>query len=230
MVYRKNEFAIDLDSILPLFGKRFEKILAQEKNRNILEKIMTDFSSSIDPVLIWRRFPIDFFKQTSVVLEGNIEIGGGPVTHVFDGAEEVVLGVCTIGPEPERLSRQALKKGETIYSMLMDLLGSWGADHLKSDFYKHITETLRSEGFRASTVLAPGESDWDVRDQRKIFELVEDEAAAADMQITESGLLKPIKSVSFMFGLGKKPIGHENADSCAFCNMREKCEYRKFRT
>lgn len=230
MVYTNTVFKIDFPSLMPLFGKRFEKILTREKNEHILETAEKDFLKNVKPAVFWQRMRIDYFNEDSVTLENGMSIGGGPVTHVIDAAEELIVGICTIGREPERISREALKSGNSVYGMVMDFLGSWGVDRLKDDFYTHMRSILEeSEGFRCSTLLSPGESDWDIGEQGNIFELVREEAVAGGTQLTESNMLVPMKSLSFLFGIGKNRMGHEHTESCAFCTMREKCVYRKFR-
>ncbi len=223
-------FEVDISSLLPLFGRRFAKLLESERYAHTIEQAVSDFTALVSPVLLWSRYRIESFRERSVILSNGIEIGGGPVVQVIECAEEVIAGICSIGNEVEKRSKEALKNGKSIYSLLLDALGSWGVDSIKEQFYCGIQQDLKqNEGFRTSTLLSPGESEWDISEQGTIYRLLEENPPDFGMTITESNMLVPLKSLSFLFGTGRNKMGSEKESSCAFCTMGKTCRYRALR-
>ena len=230
MVETDFTFEVDISALFPLFGKRFTKLLESERHAQSVEQATSDFTTLVSPVLLWERFRIETFREHSVILSNGIEIGGGPVVQVIECAEEVITGICSIGHKMEEQSKEALKSGKSIYGMLLDALGSWGVDSIKEQFYCRMQHDLKqNESFRTSTLLSPGESEWDITEQGKIFHLLEENPLDFGMNITESNMLVPLKSLSFLFGTGRNKMGSEKESSCAFCTMGKTCRHRALR-
>jgi hypothetical protein len=68
----------------------------------------------------------------------------------------------------------------------------------------------------------PGQEGWSIWQQRVIFErLPTDEIG---VRLTDSCLMIPRKSVSFVIGMG--PQMRPDAVACDFCSKREQCLWR----
>ena len=73
-------------------------------------------------------------------------------------------------------------------------------------------------GMRAS----PGQEGWSIWQQQMLFGLLS--AEEIGVRLTESCLMLPRKSVSFVIGLG--PEMRPDAVTCDFCSKRNRCRWR----
>jgi hypothetical protein len=63
-----------------------------------------------------------------------------------------------------------------------------------------------------------------VDEQAVIFKLLD--AGRIGVSLTPSLVMRPIKSLSLIVGLGSGPLGVEGGSNCDFCTIRERCAYR----
>ena len=229
----KDDFVLHADDgeLAKLLGNNSEQILSSDRNRQEFEQARRDFFTMAKPIVGWNRFPVKEFIHDRVMLENNTLIGGGPVVSVTAGAQELVLAICTVGPEIETRSRDYMKNGNMFMGYVLDSMASWGVDELRRMFCEEIKRHFqKTRGFRSSTMLSPGESDWEVKEQKVIFNLLQEEAEQIGVSLTESSLMIPMKSLSLLLGVGEKPLGVEGGSNCDFCSMRENCRYREMRS
>jgi len=92
---------------------------------------------------------------------------------VVAGAEELFVAVCTAGPALDERIREYRERGRYLQMLLLDELGSWAVDQLRQQLYERVQVELAERGWRTSSPLSPGESDWPMREQRIIFKLLD---------------------------------------------------------
>ena len=80
-------------------------------------------------------------------------------------------------------------------------------------------------GLKTSCRASPGYGDWDVKEQKYLFELVP--AERIGVTLTESSMMVPRKSVSFAVHIAQDPVRLRSEGSCRNCYM-ETCPYRIF--
>jgi hypothetical protein len=75
--------------------------------------------------------------------------------------------------------------------------------------------------------LEPGSTDWDIKEQAKVFSLIDGDALG--IRLSDSMMMYPSKSVTSMFGIGKGKLGIEAGQEikCQYCKRRESCEAGK---
>lgn len=214
---------INQDSFMQEYGHTFARVLRRPGMAEAFDETFREAAGLVEPVVAWDRFPVREMRHEKVILTDGRRIGNGPVTTVMGGAEQVAIGVCTIGPRlPERV-REHKDGGDALRSMLLDQLGTLAVAQLSQLFYQQLREDASCQGWQISTYLSPGESEWSVRDQAVIFDLVD--AAQIGVSLTETMLMKPIKSVSLMAGIGPRPMGVPGATHCDYCTMADRCPY-----
>ena len=144
-------------------------------------------------------------------------------SKVFDGLERVAFCVCTIGPELEREVTRLSAEGELLRAVVLDASGSVAAEEVAEYMDRAIQEMALAEGLKTSCRASPGYGDWDVREQRALFELVP--AGKIGVRLSESGMMIPRKSVSFAIHIDENPARMRSENSCRNCD-REDCPYR----
>ena len=225
----KQDFSISFDEreYIKLHGESFERLLRSPARQAVFEEMLQEIKEIIQPAAVWERFPIKELKHERVVLANGLKLGGGPVVTVIGGAEELVVAVCTIGPEADRriASQQQIK--DLFRALLLDELASWAVDMVRQELCRWLEEDLQRQGLRASAPLSPGESVWSVKDQRIIFNLLD--TGPIGVSLSDSMIMYPLKSLSLILGTGRQPMGVEGASHCDFCSLKDRCNYRHLR-
>ncbi|MCK4762476.1 MAG: hypothetical protein KAW12_09785 [Candidatus Aminicenantes bacterium] len=233
---KKTDFIIkpndeDLLRTMEITGsiKSVERMKKNKKFRVDYEAAKKELVESAAPVLCWNRFPIKEIVGNQVVLKNGAKIGRGPVAKVVAGAQELILGVCTIGMKTERKSEEYMKGAAMMKGFILDALASWAVDSVRAQFYEWIKkEFFKKEGLRTSSMLWPGNS-WPIEEQAEIFKILGNETGEIGVSLTASMMMAPKKSLSFLLGAGKNPLGSEDSLQCEFCPDRPGCKAYKIR-
>ncbi len=135
-----------------------------------------------------------------------------PYTSFLKGASGLWLVAYTLGGEVERRLRRL---------SLVDLPQMLLFDACANAYLEHRAEEhRRSLGAEASYLFCPGYGGSEVGDLRPLF--AELRAQRLGMELTESGMIRPQKSMAGIIAKGTKP-----QMSCNGCARIEKCPYRR---
>lgn len=172
------------------------------------------------PVLASRSYQVISIQHQDILLEGDISLRSPLLTNHFKNAHTLVFCVCTIGAELERSARQC-SATDPVLSMALDALGSAAVELLTMEVCRSFENQVPSTF--VSQPIGPGLEGWSVMDgQPRIFELVD--AENAGVALTESMLMQPVKSASFVLGMSSSPF--QAGSTCEYCNLRETCRYK----
>jgi len=146
-----------------------------------------------------------------------------PGSDIFTDLEKVAFCVCTIGPALEERVTALSKEGDMLAAVVLDAIGSSAAEATASYANDRIEEAAAELGLKTSCRASPGYGDWDVKEQKYLFELVP--AESIGVTLTESSMMVPRKSVSFAVHIAQDPVRLRSEGSCRNCDM-ETCQYR----
>lgn len=205
------------------YGSAYVRVLRRPGMAEAFDAVFAELSELVQPAAAWDYLPVEEVRHEKVILAGGRRIGNGPVTTVMGGAERLAIGVCTIGPGVTDRIHAYKEQGEAVRSMLLDQLGSLAVGQLSQLLYRRLETDAALQSMHISTYLSPGESEWSVKDQAVIFDLLD--AAQIGVSLTESLLMKPMKSLSLMAGVGPQPMGAPGATHCDYCTMANRCPY-----
>lgn len=225
----KRDWTIRLDPevYVNLQGPSFAALLQNPKRRQAWETALEETPELIEPAAAWDAFPIKRVLHERLELVDGTKVGGGPVTSVVGGAEDLVVSVVTIGPRiTERISE--LRAGKQMFAaMLYDDLGSWAVDQVRQQMCRMIEADARARGLRSSASLSPGESEWSVKEQEILFKLLD--TSGIGVTLTPSMIMQPLKSLSLIVGTGRNPMGVEDGSNCDFCSIKDRSAHRQRR-
>lgn len=225
----KRDWVIALNEEQILKGQRqsFGRLLKNPKHLATFREEMAEAQRLIEPAACWHAFPVREIRHEKVVLANDTKIGGGPVAAVVAGAEQLIVGVCTVGARISERAEAHVRKKDLFRGMVLSDLASYAVDAVRQQLCRIWEDEAVSRGHRASAPLSPGESAWSVRDQATIFSLVD--ASQIGVTLTSSLVMVPIKSLSLIMGTGARPMGVEGASNCDFCTIAARCDYRRMR-
>jgi hypothetical protein len=139
-------------------------------------------------------------------------------------AEQAACFVCTIGPHMEAWARQLVLEGDTVMGHLVDTVATVAVENAADTLHDHLGRKMREQGLRVTNRYSPGYCGWSVSEQHALFSFFPVDFCG--VTLTDSALMKPIKSVSGMIGIGRA-VSYAGY-TCERCSMSD-CTYRALR-
>lgn len=187
--------------------------------RKRLEELNADFGSLINPSLAYDIFDIVDIEPEAIVLEHD-RIEGSLLPALFKGCKQVMVAVCTIGPGLEEKVEQLLHEGNLLNATMIDEVGNAAIDELEDECLRIANKKADEEGLTASGCICPGKESFTLDEQEKFMRMVN--AHNIGVELTNSNMMYPRKSTSFVIGIGKDV---DHWEMCEYCEMRGRCNY-----
>lgn len=214
---------VDQAEFVQEYGHTYARVLRRPGVAEAFDATFAELHELVQPAVVWDYFPVQEVRHEKVVLAGGRRIGNGPVTTVMGGAGCLAIGVCTIGPAIVERIHAYKARGEAVRVMLLDQLGSLAVGQLSQLLFRRLETDAALQGLHISTYLSPGESEWSIKDQAVIFDLLD--TRPIGVSLTETLLMTPVKSLSLMAGIGPNPMGVPGATHCDYCTMSDRCPF-----
>ncbi len=213
----EHTFILDTITFAPDLPALMQRLHVKENSSHAQDlKALVDEAAAIArPKAMYRLAYIDEKAEDCVVIEG-VTFTSRVLRVNLDIAQRVFAYVATCGMELEAWEKS-----------LKDMLYSFWADVIKEMALRAAAHALNHELATCYTLgrtstMAPGSlPDWPIREQRPLFTLLGDPQAAIGVQLTDSMLMVPNKSIS-----GIRFPTEENFESCQLC-PRENCPGRR---
>ena len=165
---------------------------------------------------------IGFTQHESTLRIENITFSVGQIIgRQIKGVEAVAVFACTAGADISDLSKKFQEKGDLIQGYIFDTIGSVTVESAMDTIQQQIAERAHREGGRITNRFSPGYCGWHLRAQHPLFSLLPQNFCG--ISLTESSLMRPLKSVSGIIGVGKNVKLMEYP--CKICDQ-QKC-YRR---
>lgn len=164
---------------------------------------------------------ISFRKNVLIIDETEFNLG--PIIYRdLKDVSNIFIFVCTIGRALEEYVTQLVASGDTISAFILDRIASELVE-LTADLLEiRIQNELNEIDYNLTNRYSPGYCGWLVSEQQKLFSLLPEQFCG--IQLTESSLMLPIKSVSGIYGADLNLIKKEY--HCEICDD-EFCYRRK---
>jgi hypothetical protein len=213
------EFSLQAEDVLEGQG------IAPERAKPALfagaEEVIEETLSLIKPGGIYDVVPVRDFHHKTIELDGDVSFEGPLAARALAGAEEVALAICTIGPRLEERMKE-LFTSDPVRAMALDGAGIAALHQVSNAVIARIREEGEKRELGTGMRAQPGQEGWPIQQQRILFNLLP--ADKIGVQLSESYLMLPHKSVSFVIGIG--PDMRPDAVACDFCSKRERCQWR----
>lgn len=149
---------------------------------------------------------------------------GKIILRQLRGSEAYALFVCTSGTEYEAYQQRLKEQGDMVRVFIADALGSVIAEKCADQMEATLQENIDKLGWHHTNRFSPGYCGWHVSQQQLLFPLLEGHTCG--VQLTDSSLMVPIKSVSGIIGIGKKVRKLDY--TCGLCDFQQ-CYKRKLK-
>lgn len=191
--------------------------LTEEEDIELMGKRLKEALEIARPKAIYRLCKIDQAENGLVIIEGTEFQSETLAGHLKD-VHHVFAYAVTCGTEVDAYTR---KEQDYIVNLWLDILKEMILKEAAAQFRKAIS--TRFEIPRLSS-MSPGSGNldtWPITQQKQLFSLIGDVTASTGIELTESCLMHPTKSISgVLFPSDKEFI------TCSLCK-RPHCQNRK---
>ncbi|UCH66136.1 MAG: hypothetical protein JSW63_03110 [Ignavibacterium sp.] len=143
------------------------------------------------------------------------------ITTQLQKIEGSALFACTLGKRFDEWCRSFDNHNDIFHHYFADAIGSEIIESAVDWLEEQINIEAEKFELNCTNRYSPGYCDWNVSDQHNLFSFFP--VNFCDIEVTESALMTPIKSVSGIIGLGKNV--RKKAYTCNICSM-ENCYLR----
>ena len=222
-VLDKWDLRLDVDTVLRAQGA--DPAAIRKRNPRLVEsteRALDEGSLLLQPRVETRRLFVEDLRHERIKLMGNGILSGELLAKHMGGAQEVVIILCTVGEGLERRAADVSKE-DSVYGLALDAVGSAGVEALANAVCALFEEDATKEDCKVTIPLSPGMVGWPVEQgQPQIFDLLDTDEIG--VRLTESMMMVPRKSLTFVLGIGKKLIAGGRA--CDYCSLKGTCRYR----
>ena len=142
---------------------------------------------------------------------------GRIIAHQLHGSEAYALFVCTSGVEYDAYQQQLKQQGDMVRVFIADALGSVIAEKCADQMEVSLQQSVDKLGWHHTNRFSPGYCGWHVSQQQLLFPFFQGQTCG--VQLTDSSLMLPIKSVSGIIGLGKEVRRQDY--TCGLCDFKQ---------
>lgn len=177
----------------------------------------------IQPRAILNFLPVQQIREEKILLQGGGAVESPLIASLLNSASEVVLAVATLGDSLEKRVEQYFAKGDSSRAFALD---GWGTTALVSfgrKLYRRLQAMAEERKTNLSISFSPGHTEWPLEQQEVLFKLLPTEKIG--VRLTDSYLMIPKKSTSFMAGLGKRVVSA--GSKCDYCPRQKQCLFRQ---
>ena len=138
------------------------------------------------------------------------------------GAHGVMLVAISAGPEIEQQAHRAWLQEKPDEYFFLEMYGSAVVEHLTTMTGARLCAWADGEAIAVLPHYSPGYPDWDVSEQQALHALIGADALPGALDVFESGMLRPKKSLLAVFGITRHVDRLERLTDLIPC---ENCSY-----
>jgi len=220
-IYNPAIFSID-----PAETKRYAGLQKTEFNPKLIEEACTEAQLLIQPKGIWHIYEYEAASQ--LILPQEISLQGKSIGRHLKDSHKVAVLAATVGETIENQVTKSFEEGRYSFSVLLDAAATTAVEALADSMEKSIFSEVKRQGLSMTWRFSPGYGDWPIQQQPEILALAQGEKIG--IQLTESLMLMPRKSITAVIGLYHAPalccLPAEKKPHCHQCDKLD-CPARR---
>ncbi len=152
---------------------------------------------------IYARAAKDLSIADDVVRVDGVPFRSGRLRHTLEqaGAHGVMLVAVSAGPEIEQQAHGAWLQEKPDEYFFLEMYGSAVVEHLTTMTGARLCGWADGESMAVLPHYSPGYPEWDIAEQQPLHALIGADALPGPLDVLESGMLRPKKSLLAVFGL-----------------------------
>lgn len=193
-----------------------------EELRRDMADVAEKLTRAVRPRHVYRVFPLSHTQEGAALEGSGVTLPGETARRMLEDCDQAVLLLCTLGAGFETMLR-AQQVRDMARAVMLDACGSAWVEAGCGEAEREIR--ARFPGRYLTDRFSPGYGDLPLALQRDVCAAL-DGWRRLGVQVTESFLMNPTKSVTAVIGLSNRPQA-ARIRGCGFCAMAETCALRK---
>lgn len=219
-LFRFNDLDIDKNKIHLMLG--YEKSAVPELIKDMVDQAYLECHNLSDieaAFQVYDEFILDN-ENFRLSVDSSLFHLGPAVCAELSGMEKTALVVSTAGKSISDMATDFCHHENPILGYIFDILGTLITEASCEQMKNHMRNIYCQNGENLSNIYSPGYCEWDFTDQELLFSHFPKNICG--IQLTESLLMIPVKSISGIIGIGKNIICRKSI--CHQCSSK-KCLY-----
>lgn len=210
---------IDLDRALVYMGSRGRDTSALMP---LVNECAKELAGIISPLYIYRLFPVNKSDKGIEVCGTELVLTGSSICEHLEGCDSCILLCATLSSGADKLIRR-MEAFDMAKAFVTDCIASSAVEDVCDEAEEAMRQRL--QGKFLTWRFSPGYGDLPL-DLQGTFLNVLDAPKRIGLNVTDSGMLVPSKSVTAVIGVSDDPVPAKRR-GCMGCNMYENCSFRK---
>jgi hypothetical protein len=216
-----------------------QEIIASRAQGRIRPALIQDAQEAITlghtlwrPKAVYDWFDVLCVEGDTVILSTPGQASGESMLHVgrkadlLEGANRVLVSICTIGPVLEQRVHELNTEREGLKAYMLDSAGVVALGAVGEAVRCLAEEAAAEQGWGVSPSLSPGSLvGWTLRGQREVCALLPMESIG--VRLNSHCVLEPHKSTSTVIGLGPGYDTKRVGSVCKYCALAKTCWRRR---
>ena len=169
----------------------------------------------IEPNYSYNVRDVGWIQGSTVVIEGSIILESRVLANLLEQCHKVAVFLTTIGKNLEEAVYRLCADGHVLQATVLDAIGSMAIERLVDSVQDRIEMAAGTQGFAISQRFSPGYCDWDLNQQKQIFQIVDSNKVG--VRLTDECLMVPQKAVSGIIGIGFPCSNIGDYEPCEIC-------------
>jgi len=148
----------------------------------------------------------------------------GQIAGFMEPARRVAVFVVTIGDEIEQMAERRMEQGATLEGYTLDAIGSVAADAASDAMADHVLWNDAGPDEGVTAAFSPGYCGLGLEQQKTLFSIVD--ASPLGVELLPTMIMRPIKSVSGLVGIGPQDEIAAHGIPCESCKITS-CKMRR---
>ncbi len=189
-----------------------------------IKKAAEELQKKIVVKKVHKEFQIEEKGREIQLINTTLKLEGKSASELLRDSNRCILMAITLGEEVEFLLRR-LQVLDMSKAVIMDACASSMIENCCDAYEEEIREAYRMQKVYFTDRFSPGYGDLKLNLQRSVCKLLETDKKIG-VAATSDGIMIPRKSITAIIGIAKQPQ-KMRIKGCAYCDMKEYCDYRK---
>lgn len=200
----------------------YDGVSPDENTSALIDKCERELLGVIKPCYVYKVFDIKH-EESAVSVEGTtLRLTGNSISEHLSGCTKCVLMAATVSAGADMLIRR-LEAFDMTCAVITDFLASAAVEQVCDEAQALIMQEL--SGYNCTWRFSPGYGDLALDIQGEFLNIL-DAPKRIGLNVTDSNILTPRKSVTAVIGLSTEEINKSRL-SCETCGMKDRCQFRK---
>ena len=213
---------IDRDEVLRFLGYKKSLGLPTPDVLRLFDEGLDEGTRLMAPRVVYRAVAATAFAER-IEADGE-ELHIPKIGRLWGRLAAVGAGICTVGVAIEERVRVLFQEREFPLAVMLDAVGSAAVESLAEHANDLFCQEALRQGLKVTNRISPGYAGWDTAEQAKLFRLCP--GAPIDVALNPACFMTPVKSISFLVGLGPEVRVDHYFTQCRRCWMRD-CAFRR---